>query len=196
MATLLPSIVEMQRHITSEVELLRRNMHKLEDVVSRLATAEPIHASATAVAPTTVADTSSLGHDELAQCMREIRNLDLKLEQYIAHFQVEHSQQSLLSHDASSRLDEAIRNEQLRNDMTNQKVQDLATRVDEIYATTHGDHIRLDVLNSNLQGMISTIATINQSVESMSTSVNDLTATFGAHRALVNGRLDALEKAP
>lgn len=196
MATLLPSIIDMQRHITSEIALIRQNIHKLEDSISA-ASAPPISGASEPrhIVASIATDASSSLHDALAQCAQQIRNVDMKLEQYIAHFQVEHSQHALLLHDLTSKLDESSRSEQLRSDLANQKLQDLSVQMEGTYTTSHGDHIRIDVLSSNLQEMSSTIGAIHRNIESIGTSVSDLRVDFQSHQERVNGRLDKLEKA-
>ena len=196
MATLLPSIIDMQRHLTSEMETIRQNVHKLEDALTRISSEPKSRGNATPIesSPTPASITADLSwRDSVSQCVTDIRNVDLKLEQYIAHFQVENSQNSLLLHEISSKVDDEHRNEQLRSDMTNQKIQDINTQVDGIYATSHGDHIRIDVLNSNLQDIVSTITTINTSVESISASICELKSISGAFQTAVNDRLSVLE---
>ena len=205
MATLLPSIIDMQRHMASEVETLRQNMHKLEDFIGRIATEQPRsigHAApndrdgaTTTTATTTTAPSppDASWPDALAQVAQDVRNFDLKLEQYIAHFQVENSQKTLLLHEMSSKFEDERRNEQLRSDLTHVRMEEISAQVDGIYATNHGDHIRIDVMNSNLQEIVATIATINTSVESIGTSMGQLKSSVASFQTTVNDRLDALE---
>jgi len=208
MATLLPSIIDMQRHMASEVETLRQNMHKLEDFIGRIATEQPRSlghaapndgdwAATTKATPTTAScpPPDASWPDALAQVAQDVRNFDLKLEQYIAHFQVENSQKTLLLHEMSSKLEDERRNEQLRSDLTHVRMEEISAQVDGIYATNHGDHIRIDVMNSNLQEIVATIATVNTSVESIGTSMGQLKSSVAAFQTTVNDRLDALEAA-
>jgi len=197
MATLLPSMIDMQRHMASEIETLRQNMHKLEDSIGRIASEQP-QSSEHAASPSDgdlATTTAPCNPDTLAQVAQDVRNFDLKLEQYIAHFQVENSQKTLLLHEMSSKFEDERRNEQLRSDLTHVRMEEISAQVDGIYATNHGDHIRIDVMNSNLQEIVATIATINTSVESIGTSMGQLKSSVAAFQTTVNDRLDALEAA-
>jgi len=198
-------MIDMQRHMASEIETLRQNMHKLEDIIGRIATEQPRsigHAApndgdwaATTTATTTAAFSppDAFWPDALAQVAQDVRNFDLKFEHYIAHFQVENSQKTLLLHEMSSKFEEERRNDLLRSDLTHVRIDEISAKLDGIYATSHGDHIRIDVLNSNLQEIVATIAKINTSVESIGTSMGQLKSSVASFQTTVNDRLDALE---
>lgn len=192
MATLLPSIVNMQRHLTGEVELLRQNMHKLEDSVGRLSNIEAgrVHPSAE-----TSDGLSNQTQSVVVQLTHDVLNVDLKLDQHIADFQRDQSQKTLLLHDISLKLDDEVRNSQLRSDIATQKAQDCTSKVEGIYATSHGDHIRLDVLNANVQDIFATIGTLRSHVDAIGASMSQVASDFGAYQTTINGRLDLLERA-
>jgi hypothetical protein len=194
MATLLPSIIEMQRHISSEVELIRQNMHRLEDSMGRLAS----ESATKALVQVSLTEPSVINHNPdaslhaaVAKCVNDTRSSDMKFEQVVAQLQFENARNTHLFQDISSKNEEARRDEQLRSDMSNQKIQDTCTKVDGVYAVSHGDHIRIDVLNTNIQDIVRKIATIEKHLA----SIDLLTSNFGAHQTVVNGRLDLLEKA-
>ena len=198
MVSLLPSIVDMQRHITGEVGLLRQNMHKLEDALGQIAKMEPVAYPRSMSVPTAASPPMPVDPELnafVANLTQDVLNIDLKLDQYIAHFQAELSHKTLTLNDISSKVDDGIRSAQLNADATNQKLHESDAKIDDTYVTSRADHIRLDVLNANLQEMVSTIGTISKNIERFDTLQKQIASDTVAFRETVNARLGALETA-
>ena len=196
MTTLLPSIIDMQRHMASEVDVLRRNVSKLEDSIGRIVNDTNLRNRDVDVRNERTLDVAFDANPTSTH--EDIRTMDLKLEQYLAQLQVDHTQKTFQLNDIATKMEEMTRHEQVRSDATLQTLHEMHTQISKLegeYAMNHGDHIRIDVVSSNLQDITAAIATLNKNLESMDASISQLTATFGTYQTTVNGRLSALEKA-
>ena len=127
----------------------------------------------------------------------DLRAIEAKVDQALAQQQVEQSQASRALHDLvakvdalaarlddlAAKVDDVARYEPLRTELVNQ-MQDVRSQMEGAYATNHGDHIRLDVVNTNIQEIVASIEGVKQNVETMRAGLGDL-----------NARVEAVEKA-